>query len=173
MRGLVLLCLFGTVLGYSKWSESEEPDQDDDPKAGRAHCSAFSVMLRDSACITHHHQDRIVRYPNILLNEGNGYSESSGVFTAPLHGVYSLAVTVYNDYSRTGRGDHFCATLQKNGVVLASTTGDNASIAVVVNLKVGDEVSVLLPPGCRLCTTQNTFTGFLLYATTEPLPSDL
>ncbi|KAJ8385638.1 hypothetical protein AAFF_G00183510 [Aldrovandia affinis] len=200
---LVLLCLFGTVLGSewsesiewpeSEWSESEEPDQDDDPKAGSldapswrlmlkqihqltkslrtaltalnntcAHRSVFSVQLSDNpTCFKPRQVDDVVTYTDILLNVGGGYSESRGVFTAPLQGLYSLAVTVY---TTTGTVGHSCATLQKNGVVLASTTGDRASLAVVVYLKAGDTVLIFLSGLCKMCGTQNTFTGFLLYA---------
>ncbi|KAJ8385692.1 hypothetical protein AAFF_G00184050 [Aldrovandia affinis] len=165
MRGLVLLCLFVIVLGSSEWSDWPKPEesvQESDPKPGNPHRSVFSAVLSDDpTCFRPHQVDDVVRYTNILVNEGNGYNESSGVFRAPLQGLYSLAVTVY---TMAGRGGHFCATLQKNGVVLASTTGDSASLAVAVYLKVGDKVSVFLHPGCMLCTTQNTFTGFLLYA---------
>ncbi|KAJ8366766.1 hypothetical protein AAFF_G00342590 [Aldrovandia affinis] len=225
MRGLVLLCLFGTVLGH-KWDESfksfewlgsDEEPQESDPKPDslcqedrssceccqmlkqihrveelfnrsmaalqhnlkiaqsalkkiRAQRSAFSVVLGDAYCIGPNSNDKIVVYTTILV--GDGYDMSTGVFTAPLTGLYSLAVTVYTITERMWQSLTSCATLSVNNVPVASVRdlgkGDNqdsASIAVVLNLKAGDRVFVLLPSHCMLCSDQNTFTGFLLYAT--------
>ena len=34
----------------------------------------------------------VLVFPNVLLNEGNGYNNNSGIFTAPVSGIYLLTV---------------------------------------------------------------------------------
>ncbi|XP_031429976.2 cerebellin 20 [Clupea harengus] len=142
----------------------------------RASRSAFSVALTDTRrCLGPFREDTVVMYQSVFLNLGDGYSTSTGVFTAPRSGVYSLALTVYSDAGSPGATLAACARLRRNGGVLASPSEhnmqdqeDSVSVTMAVQLNAGDRVDVLLPAGCFLCDSDNhynTFTGFLLYAT--------
>ena len=40
--------------------------------------------------------DQVVTFPNVLLNEGGGYDKNTGVFTAPVGGLYQFSVHICN-----------------------------------------------------------------------------
>ena len=40
--------------------------------------------------------DQVVKFPNVLLNEGGGYDKNTGVFTAPVGGLYQFSVHICN-----------------------------------------------------------------------------
>uniref|UniRef100_A0A8D3E665 C1q domain-containing protein n=1 Tax=Scophthalmus maximus TaxID=52904 RepID=A0A8D3E665_SCOMX len=123
----------------------------------RASRSAFSVALSNDgpfACSGPFAADTPVVYKHALVNLGNGYSAQTGVFTAPLSGVYSLTVTVYAKFA-PGTNAATCADLQVNGNVAASLSEprgqddeDSASVVVAMKLKAGDTVAVSLLKGC-------------------------
>ncbi|XP_040028079.2 cerebellin-3 [Gasterosteus aculeatus] len=138
----------------------------------RASRSAFSVALDKAGgngCFGPFADDRRVLYRHVFLNLGDGYGATTGGFTAPRSGVYSLAVTVYSAYGSLGAGAH----LTVNGLTASALREkesrdreDSATLVVSVKLKAGDEVAVVLPKGSVVCDDSshlNTFTGFLLY----------
>ncbi|XP_041919988.1 cerebellin 20 [Alosa sapidissima] len=142
----------------------------------RASRSAFSVALTDTRrCLGPFREATAIRYEVVFLNLGAGYNTSTGIFTAPRAGVYSLALTVYSDAGSPGAILAACARLRRNGSVLAAPSENNTqdqedstSVTMAVQLNAGDRVDVTLPAGCFLCDSSshfNTFTGFLLYAT--------
>ncbi|XP_022061487.2 C1q-related factor-like [Acanthochromis polyacanthus] len=139
---------------------------------------AFSVALNNESkmnCIGPFRENTSVIYRTVFLNLGDGYNMSTGVFTVPRSGVYSLALTVYSDAGTPGGSLAACATLQVNGKVVAGPSErnmqdqeDSVTIVVALHLKAGDKVAVNLPIGCFLCDDKshyNTFSGFLLYCT--------
>ncbi|NP_001313337.1 cerebellin 20 precursor [Danio rerio] len=138
--------------------------------------SAFSVALTDSRlCVGPNREDSVLKYGKVFINLGEGYNSSSGVFTAPRSGVYSLALTLYSDSGSAGSVLAACARLRLNGRTIASPTEkntqdqeDSASALLAVQMLAGDHLDVSLPAGCFLCDDNNhynTFTGFLLYST--------
>ncbi|XP_030008379.1 complement C1q-like protein 4 [Sphaeramia orbicularis] len=144
----------------------------------RSSRSAFSVALTNAntlTCTGPFRDDTFVRYSHVFINLGNGYDVSTGFFTAPRSGVYSLALTVYSDAGAPASSLAACVNLQVNNVVVAGPQErnqqdqeDSASIVIVVHLQAGDIVTVHLPIGCFLCDDKshyNTFSGYLLYGT--------
>ncbi|XP_038129313.1 C1q-related factor-like [Cyprinodon tularosa] len=138
--------------------------------------SAFSVALnneRSLTCFGPFSDDRPVPYKHVFLNLGDSYSIQTGIFTVPLSGVYSLAVTVYSR-SAVNLPQVTCALLQVNGVEVAplvdkngADSEDSSTVVIARHLKAGDKVSVIQQKGCNICDDYNhynTFTGFLLYA---------
>lgn len=117
--------------------------------------------------------NRVVPFKHAFLNLGDGYNSTTGIFTVPHAGLYSLALTVYSDAGTPGGKLVACAGLQVNGQVVAAASEknnldheDSSSAAVALHLKAGDRVAVFLPPGCSLCDDSshfNTFSAFLLY----------
>ena len=112
-------------------------------------------------CLGPFREDTVVMYQSVFLNLGDGYSTSTGVFTAPRSGVYSLALTVYSDAGSPGATLAACARLRRNGGVLASPSEhnmqdqeDSVSVTMAVQLNAGDRVDVLLPAGCFLCDSE-------------------
>ncbi|KAM6959079.1 complement C1q-like protein 4 [Aplochiton taeniatus] len=142
----------------------------------RASRSAFSVALtNDRWCLGPFRDDRPVVYKHVFINLGEGYNATTGVFTTPRSGVYSLALTVYSDSGAPGNSLDACASLKVNGRQVAGPTDrnmqdqeDSGTVVLAIQLQAGDQVSVVLPVGCFLCDNPshlNTLTGFLLYAT--------
>ncbi|XP_043974787.1 complement C1q-like protein 2 [Gambusia affinis] len=138
--------------------------------------SAFSVALNNEktlTCFGPLAEDRRVPYKHVFLNLGDSYNAQTGIFTAPISGVYSLAVTVYS-LSPLDLPQATCAQLQVNGVAVAPLiekngldSEDSSTVVIARHLKAGDQVSVSLLKGCNICddaSHYNTFTGFLLYA---------
>ncbi|XP_053728175.1 complement C1q-like protein 2 [Synchiropus splendidus] len=140
--------------------------------------SAFSVALtnsKDLTCFGPFRDDVLIKYQHVFINLGQGYDVTTGIFTVPRSGVYSLALTVYSDAGAPGNTLAACGSLQVNGRVVAGPSErnmqdqeDSATIVMAIHLHAGDKVSVNLPIGCFLCddvSHYNTFTGFLLYST--------
>lgn len=139
---------------------------------------AFSAALCNSdgmKCTGPLSFNSIVVYQHIFLNLGNAYNSSTGVFTVPRSGVYSIALTIYSDAGAPSEEIAVCAGILVNGTVVVGSRDrnmqdqeDSATIAVAMNLRAGDKLAVNLPAGCFLCDNNNhynTFSAFLLYST--------
>lgn len=102
---------------------------------------AFTAKL--NVCDSYPTHSGVLKFANVLVNEGSGYSAESGLFVCPVDGFYYFSVhaSVY------GRGQ--CAII-KNGekvVSLYHTTlpdkcSQVASMSSVVKLAKEDEVAV-------------------------------
>lgn len=117
---------------------------------------------------------KVVTYKHVFINQGDGYNGSTGVFTVPGSGVYSLALTIYSDAGASSTTLAACAGLQVNGLKVTGQSEknkqdqeDSTTTVVALHLQAGDQVSVSLDQGCFLCDDHNhynTFSAFLLYA---------
>uniref|UniRef100_A0A672Z3I8 Cerebellin 20 n=2 Tax=Sphaeramia orbicularis TaxID=375764 RepID=A0A672Z3I8_9TELE len=142
-------------------------------KQMKAAATGFSVALpKQNQCLGPFSMAKNITYGTVTINKGNNYDTSTGVYTAPVAGVYSLAVTIYSNF--TGQTPtKACANLSVNGNTVAQlkekSNGDHqdsSSVVITKKLQAGDKVSVIQPPGCAFCGANhnfNTFTGFLLY----------
>ncbi|KAL2083041.1 hypothetical protein ACEWY4_020814 [Coilia grayii] len=108
-------------------------------------------------------------FKHVITNIGNAYNAHTGVFRAPIRGVYFFVVFIHGvGHASTPTG----VSLQKNGelVVIAyahqpshSLTASNGASLL---LKEGDVVYVKLWPGAWVYDNQNhytTFSGHLLF----------
>uniref|UniRef100_A0A4W6EF12 C1q domain-containing protein n=1 Tax=Lates calcarifer TaxID=8187 RepID=A0A4W6EF12_LATCA len=130
---------------------------------------AFSVSLANSGEIYRGPcTDKTLVFKRIFSNTGNAYSQSTGVFTAPVNGLY------YFSFSTYGYNTHVMgAILMKNGVRQISTYdytsvdgSDSSSNAAVLQLAAGDKVHMELWDNGRVFDNLNghtTFSGFLLF----------
>ncbi|XP_047450520.1 cerebellin-3-like [Mugil cephalus] len=142
-----------------------------------ANRTAFTVSLYSDEgfrCYGPFGFNNIIVYKNVFLNKGGAYNMNTGIFTAPVSGVYSIALTIYSDAGSPGNLLAACVTLQVNGQAVAGAKElntmdqeDSATIAVALQLTATDKVTVNLTKGCFLCddSNYNTFSAFLLYAT--------
>ncbi|XP_036375404.1 complement C1q-like protein 2 [Megalops cyprinoides] len=158
----------GTVEARLKTSESqvEELRREiaDRPKV------AFSAVLTDAGNVGPFNTDVTLVYAKVITNIGNHYSPATGIFTAPVRGVYYFRFTAF------GFGSHLRigSMLYKNGqriVYVSDSQGsgeqdDYSSNAAVLQLEVGDQVYMRLPSNNKVYDdTFNhcTFSGFLLF----------
>ncbi|XP_056156075.1 complement C1q tumor necrosis factor-related protein 3-like [Lampris incognitus] len=155
---------------HDRMNATEEEIEKLKPNGGKAHPQvAFSVSLEESGEILKGPStDTTLVFKRVFSNTGNGYDQITGVFTAPVNGLY------YFTFSTYGYNTHLTgAFLMKNGVRQVSTYdhhssdhSDSSSNAVVLHLVAGDKVSVELWEDARVYDNLNghtTFTGFLLF----------
>uniref|UniRef100_A0A669CRV5 Cerebellin 10 n=1 Tax=Oreochromis niloticus TaxID=8128 RepID=A0A669CRV5_ORENI len=106
-------------------------------------------------------------FKHVFTNIGNAYNPHTGIFTAPVRGVYHFDWSVYaRANNKTG------AALFRNGehIFLAyenPTSGDvSGSNAASLRLEVGDQVSVRLWANTRIFDDQyhhTSFSGHLIF----------
>ncbi|KAL2083039.1 hypothetical protein ACEWY4_020812 [Coilia grayii] len=108
-------------------------------------------------------------FKHVITNIGNAYNAHTGVFRAPIRGVYFFVVFI------NGGGHASTPTavsLQKNGELVVIAYAHQASLSLTASngasllLKEGDVVYVKLWPGAWVYDNQNhhtTFSGHLLF----------
>ncbi|XP_075948644.1 complement C1q-like protein 4 [Anarhichas minor] len=112
--------------------------------------------------------DKALIYKRVFSNTGNGYDQSTGIFTAPVGGLYFFSFSTY------GYNTHIMgAMLMKNGAHQISTYdgpsadgSDSSSNAVALQLAAGDKVHMELWDNGRVFNNLNghtTFSGFLVF----------
>ncbi|XP_011490031.2 cerebellin-2-like [Oryzias latipes] len=127
---------------------------------------AFSVALLEQTTWTITGPvaaDQTLVYKKVLTNIGNAYDTETGVFTAPVKGLYYLRITGVVGSSMTLR-----AGLKKNGEdifeIKAKDQGSGSNGAAL-ELEKGDRVYVRLMRGSAIADQSrlSTFTGFLVF----------
>ncbi|XP_051557048.1 cerebellin 13 [Myxocyprinus asiaticus] len=111
-------------------------------------------------------QENLV-YKKIFINTGNAYDSSTGIFTAPVNGVYFFRFYVHSHPDK-----QMAVSLYKNSerqcsiFSLKPQTNTNASNGVILTLKKGDKVNTQLWENSWLYDDENNYTsfsGFLLF----------
>ncbi|XP_034412830.1 cerebellin 11 [Cyclopterus lumpus] len=147
----------------------EEIDTLKQSNANGAPRVAFSASLADFGEIYKGPcTDKTLIYKRVFSNTGDGYDQSTGVFTAPVCGLYFFSFSTYG-YNTHVTG----AILMKNGARqvstydgLAADGSDGAGNAVALQLVAGDAVHMELWDGGRVFDNLNghtTFSGFLVF----------
>ncbi|XP_031614943.2 collagen alpha-2(VIII) chain-like [Oreochromis aureus] len=105
-------------------------------------------------------------YNEMLVNIGNAYSPVTGVFTAPVSGVYFFTM-----FCHSGGSHRTWLHLYKNNEVIlhihdhpSTDTADNGGNAAFLQLQQNDQVYVRLKANTRVykASTVTTFSGFLV-----------
>lgn len=131
--------------------------------------TAFSTYISKFISNLQHNQQLV--FDIAILNNGNAYDETSGVFTPTTKGVYVLFANI-----TTSPGKSLEAEIVKNGNVLCRIySGDNTlyspgSNMAVAALDIGDRILVRIhdhyhDDGVTIDGAFSTFSGFLLYET--------
>ncbi|KAM7366439.1 hypothetical protein PAMP_015877 [Pampus punctatissimus] len=107
----------------------------------------------------------ILIFNRVFTNIGNAYNSKTGLFTAPLKGVYHFSFMTFGYNTHTSG-----AILVKNGKYKVSTwefkgqdTSDTTSNTVILELNVKDTVNIILWEGGKIHTS--VFSGFLVFTT--------
>ncbi|XP_036372156.1 complement C1q tumor necrosis factor-related protein 3-like [Megalops cyprinoides] len=129
---------------------------------------AFSTSLGGSGNVGPFNADTTLVYTIIFTNVGNAYNPKTGIFTAPVKGVYYFRFTTHS----SGVGD-CVARLMKNGELIVTghenrngevneTTANGAAIL----LEAGEQVYMRLVANTFIFDDPrhaSTFSGFLLF----------
>ncbi|XP_062918528.1 EMILIN-2 isoform X2 [Mobula hypostoma] len=141
---------------------------------------AFSVGLTRKPFIGN---SGVIRFDKVLVNDGHHYDTNTGIFTAPFEGQYLITAVLAPQ-----RNEHIEAILSvSNQSVMQMDTsgyqiellesqrpfvrreicGGVGTFTLILNLKVGDEVSVIVIDGKLVNTDEmySAFSGTLLYET--------
>ncbi|XP_066518448.1 complement C1q-like protein 4 [Hoplias malabaricus] len=76
----------------------------------------FSAALRKFGSLGPFSEETTVKYSHVFTNKGNGYDSTTGVFTAPISGVYLF---LFYDHALGGESAYL--TLTKNGERVVTT----------------------------------------------------
>ncbi|XP_067084394.1 cerebellin-1-like [Osmerus mordax] len=130
---------------------------------------AFYTALTDSGAVGPYRTDTPLVYSKVFTNIGNPYSPVTGVFTAPVRGVYYFRFTAADHRNSETIGVY----MYKNDLRIMFNSGYNTSgqwryvaNAVTLELEQGDRIMMHLPRGRCLYDNSdnyNTFSGFLLF----------
>ncbi|XP_014824067.1 PREDICTED: complement C1q-like protein 2 [Poecilia mexicana] len=109
--------------------------------------------------------DETLEFKRVITNIGNGYDPATGVFTAPVKGLYYIRVS-----GVAGPNGELHAGVKKDGVNMFAIyhkagTQAGASNAMVLALEQGNRVYVQLWAGKSIADQGrlSTFTGFLVF----------
>uniref|UniRef100_A0A3Q2X8I4 C1q domain-containing protein n=1 Tax=Hippocampus comes TaxID=109280 RepID=A0A3Q2X8I4_HIPCM len=134
---------------------------------------AFAAALTDSGSVGPFDRETTLIFSKVFTNVGRAYDENSGVFTAPVGGVYVFSFTAA-DFLKGYMG----VTLYRNQQPIVSSLDLNdhggyasATNGALIPLEAGDRVRLSLPASYRLyddTRSFSVFSGFLLF----PLKAD-
>ncbi|XP_052083633.1 complement C1q-like protein 4 [Mytilus californianus] len=84
----------------------------------------------------------VVKFDKVWTNNGNGYNPSSGVFTAPMAGLYHFAAVVMSTDGKTLFVRLFNNNAKITSSYITSTGYKTGTFDVVLTLEKGDKVSI-------------------------------
>ncbi|XP_060886826.1 uncharacterized protein LOC132958183 isoform X1 [Labrus mixtus] len=132
-------------IGETRLSDSEH--QILDLKSKERTKVIFSAAIGGSADVGPFNTDTTLVYRTVITNIGNAYNAATGIFTAPVAGVYYFTIFCHSG------GDHITSLrLYKNSEMMVVTQdyptetdqADNGGNAVFLQLQPGDHVYVVL-----------------------------
>ncbi|XP_029979796.1 girdin-like [Sphaeramia orbicularis] len=131
---------------------------------------AFSLSLTDERIIGPFDNELTLKFSKVFTNFGLAYNSTTGIFTAPVRGVYYLRFTTWklpgSDELLGVRVYHNDKRVMWNDQKGDSLVQGIIANALVLQLEKGDEVYLTLPAGCYMFDNYNnhtTFSGFLLF----------
>ncbi|XP_062303579.1 complement C1q-like protein 2 [Osmerus eperlanus] len=129
---------------------------------------AFYTALTNSGNVGPFNTVTPLVYSKVFTNIGNAYSPVTGVFTAPVRGVYYIRFTAADR-----RSGYIGVHMYKNDLRIMYNVTHNTngqwkymSNAVTLELEQGDIIMMRLPSASGLSdntANHNTFSGFLLF----------
>ncbi|XP_031705910.1 uncharacterized protein LOC116384954 [Anarrhichthys ocellatus] len=128
---------------------------------------AFSAGLTSSGHIGPFTTETPLIYGRVFTNIGGAYNLTTGIFTAPVKGVYYFRCTAFNNK----KGEWMAVNLYHNSQIIlhnSEIANGHTTIAnaILLQLEQGSVVYMCLQKNCGLyddSTTWNTFSGFLLF----------
>ncbi|XP_014913328.1 complement C1q-like protein 2 isoform X4 [Poecilia latipinna] len=128
----------------------------------------FSAGILGDAAIGPFNTPTTLIYTRVITNLGNAYNQNTGIFVAPVRGMYYLSFF----YHAGGEHPVHLLLMKNNERILDSSDhktlndgADNGGNAAFVELQQGDQVNVQLQPNTHVWGSlySTTFSGFLLH----------
>ncbi|XP_018529576.1 uncharacterized protein LOC108881863 [Lates calcarifer] len=139
---------------------------------------AFAASLGGNGLVKTTTGNKDLIYKDVLTNVGGAYNAQTGVFTAPIRGVYYVRFTCNGptDFPRS-------AVLYKNNAAIQLITheqpsgegSDTASNGAALMLEQGDRLKMVLWQNTQIWDNSNhhsTFSGFLLFPMVDERPTE-
>ncbi|XP_008420827.2 complement C1q-like protein 2 [Poecilia reticulata] len=128
----------------------------------------FSAEIGGNGAIGPYSTSKTLIYTSVLANLGNAYNQHTGIFVAPVRGMY-----YFSFFYHAGGGFPVGLDLMKNNQVVVRSAehkssydfSDNGGNAAFVELQQGDHVYVQLDANHHVWGSgySTTFSGFLLH----------
>uniref|UniRef100_A0A3B5QBM2 Cerebellin-1-like n=1 Tax=Xiphophorus maculatus TaxID=8083 RepID=A0A3B5QBM2_XIPMA len=129
---------------------------------------AFSAATGGSGSIGPFNTDTIIIYRKLIINVGNAYNQHTGIFVAPVPGIY-----YFTFFYHAGGSQIVSLALMKNSETVVTTSdhqtshdgADNGGNAALLQLQQGDQVYVQLVENTHIWGGSHgiTFSGYLLH----------
>ncbi|RVE60290.1 hypothetical protein OJAV_G00179600 [Oryzias javanicus] len=128
---------------------------------------AFSARMSRGGAYGYLTEDTTLTYNAVITNLGNAYNSATGIFTAPVNGLY-----YFTFFAHGGGADRIRLQLKKDGTVVSdihdhpsnADSADNAGNAVFLELLQGNQVYVTIVANSAVWADgyTTTFSGALL-----------
>ena len=135
------------------------------------HQVAFSATLLPHD-VYHLGFNQPIVFDNTVLNVGNGYNSSTGVFSAPYDGIYSFTSTIFGRLDNGTMYFKLCKNIVSCFARFEIKESHQVTQSVILELHKGDDVAVLHHGNDDGIVGHNftTFSGFLLYERFPQVP---
>ncbi|XP_036417925.1 complement C1q-like protein 3 [Colossoma macropomum] len=150
--------------------QSSQSEIEELKKQNAAHVKvAFSAALGKDGYYGPFTTDVTMTFKKVFTNNGNAYDPVTGVFTAPVKGVYHFTATIFGMYSNHWTGMRFFHNEDILFTVSDLSNGNHVIVSRDINLSLekGDVVFIKLTANHQVydeSNNLNTFGGFLLFS---------
>ncbi|XP_053402945.1 uncharacterized protein LOC128558120 [Mercenaria mercenaria] len=124
---------------------------------------AFHTYVTGKRCFM---EQQLIVFDTEVVDEGDGYSKTDGIYVVPVTGTYVFTWTVFSQNHQWFRADIIIDGVSK-GWILADSDNDQATGIVIARVNAGNHVFIRRDKGdgCNLHDdlTRSTFSGWKLF----------
>ncbi|OPL33253.1 hypothetical protein AM593_03834, partial [Mytilus galloprovincialis] len=110
----------------------------------RTKIPAFSAMLTNPQTPG---TNKAIKFDKVVTNIRNGYNPTTGIFTAPVAGVYQFSYTVMSQGGKYLHVHLALNNIKQQSTWLKGSSHETGTTSIILNLKKGDQVAVMSVDG--------------------------